>query len=63
MILIKPSPYFRIDCHPRSLIQIYGQLNTLSINAQSLNAKYDEILLLLNIAQSQNIRSHIICIQ
>ena len=62
MILIKPSSYYGIDCLPRSLDQIPGQLNILSINAQSLNAKYDELLLLLNIAQSQNIRFHVICI-
>ena len=63
MILIKPSPYHGIDCLPRSLDEIPGQLNILSINAQSLNAKYDELLLLLNIAPSQNIRFHVICIQ
>ena len=63
MILIKPSPYFGIDCLPCCLVQIPGQLHILSINAQSLNAKYDELLLLLNIAQSQNIRFHVICIQ
>ena len=33
------------------------------INAQSLNSKYDELLLLLNIAQSQNIWFHVICVQ
>ena len=59
MILIKPSPYYGIV----SLDQIPGQINILSINAQSLNAKYHDLLLLLNIAQSQNIRFHVICIQ
>ena len=63
MILIKPSPYYGINCLPRSLDQIPGQLNILSINAQSLNATDDELLLLLNIARSQNICLHVICIQ
>ena len=35
--LIKPSPYFGIDCLPRSLVHTRGQLNILSINAQSQN--------------------------
>ena len=52
-----------IDCLLRSLDQIPGQLNILSINAQSLIAKYDELLLLLNITQRQNIRFHVFCIQ
>ena len=46
MILLKPSPCYGIKCLPRSLGQISGQLNILSINAQSLNAKYDELLLI-----------------
>ena len=33
MILIKRSPYFGIDCPPRSLVQTSGQLNIFSINA------------------------------
>ena len=63
MNVIKPSPYFGIDCLPQSLVHTRGQLNILRINAQSLNSKYDELLLLLNIAQSQNIRFHVICVQ
>ena len=54
MILVKPSPYFRIDCLPRSLVQTPRQLNIneqLIIKAQSLHANYDELILLLNIAQ------------
>ena len=60
---IKPSPYFGIDCLPLSLVHTRGQLDILSINVQSLNSKYDELLLLLNIAQSQNIRFHVISVQ
>ena len=63
IILIKPSPCFGIDCLPLSPVQIPGQPNILSICAQSLNAKYDELLLLLNITNNQNLRFHVICIQ
>ena len=63
MNLIKPSPYFGIDCFPYSLIHTRSQFYILSINAQSLNSKYDELVLLLNIAHSQNIRFHVICVQ
>ena len=63
MNLIKPSPYFGIDCLSRSLVQTRGQHNVLSINAQSLNSKYYELVLLLNIAHSQNILFHVVCVQ
>ena len=63
MNLIKQYPYFGIDCFPNSRVHTRGQLNILSITAQSLNSKHDELLLLLNIAQSQNIRFHVICVQ
>ena len=66
MILVKPSPYFGIDCLSRSLVQTPRQLNIneqLIIKAQSLHAKYDELILLLNIAHNQNIRFHVVCIQ
>ena len=61
--LIKPSPYYGIDSLPTSIAQSPGQFNILSINAQSLNAKYNELILLLEIAQKQNIRFHAICVQ
>ena len=63
MNLIKLSPYFGIDCLPHSLVHTRDQLNILIINAQSLNSKYDELVLLLNDAHCQNIRFHVICVQ
>ena len=63
MNLIKPSPYFGIYCLPCRLVHTRGQPNILGINAQSLNSKYDELVLLLNIAHSQNIRFHVICVK
>ena len=63
MNLIKPSSYFGIDYLPCSLVHNRDQLNILSIYAQSLNSKYDELVLLLNIAPSQNIRIRVICVQ
>ena len=61
--LIKPSPYCGIDCLPHSLVHTRSQLNILSMNAQSLNSKYDELIILLNITHSQNIWFHVICVQ
>ena len=58
MNLIKPPPYFGIDCLPPSLVYTQGQLNIRSFNAQSLNSKYDELV--LSIAHRQNIRFHYI---
>ena len=63
MNLIKQSPYFVIDCLPLSLVHTRGKLYILSIDTQSLNSKYDELVLLLNIAHGQNIRFHVICVQ
>ena len=66
IILVKPSPYFGIDCLSRSLVLTPRQLNIneqLIIKAQSLHAKYNELILLLNIAHNQNIRFHVVCIQ
>jgi len=61
--ILKPSPYYDISSLPSHLAQPGGQLNILSLNAQSLNAKFDEILALLEIALTQNIQFHVICIQ
>ena len=61
MNLFKPSPYLGIDCLRHSHVYTRDQLTILSFKAQSLNSKYD--ILLLNIAHSQNIRFHVICVQ
>ena len=60
--LIHPSPYYTIDALPSHLMND-GHLNILSLNAQSINSKFDSILALLDIAKNQNVNFHIICIQ
>ena len=45
--LIYPSPYDTIDALPSHLMND-GHLNILSLNAQSINSKFDSILALLN---------------
>ena len=60
--LIHPSPYYTIDALPSHLMDD-GHLNISSLNAQSINSKFDSILALLDIAKNQNENFHIICIQ
>ena len=60
--LFNPSPYYLIEDLPYCLKK-EGHLNILSLNTQSINAKFDSILALLKIAQLQNIKFHVICIQ
>ena len=48
--LIHPSPYYTIDALPSHLMND-GHLNILSLNAQSINSKFDSILALLDIAK------------
>ena len=63
IILVKPSPYYGISSLPSQLRESNIQLNILSFNSQSLNAKFDELKILLETAHIQNIRFHVICIQ
>ena len=60
--LIHSSPYYTIDALPSHLMND-GHLNILSLNAQSINYKFDSILALFDIAKNQNVNFHIICIQ
>ena len=48
--------------HPLHLMND-GHLNISSLNAQSIISKFDSIHALLDIAKSQNVNFHIICIQ
>ena len=63
IILVKPSPYYGISSLPSQLRESNTQLNILSFNSQSLNAKFDEFQILPATAHIQNIRFYIICIQ
>ena len=44
------------------LVQSPGHLNMLILNAQGINAKFDELMAFLETAHFQNIHFHIICI-
>ena len=61
--MIQPSPFYSIHQMPPHMIQTRGQFHLLSLNAQSLNAKFDDLLLLIEILHHQNIHFHAICLQ
>ena len=60
--LFNPSPHYLIEDLPFCLKK-EGHLNIMSLNTQSINAKFDSILALLKIAQLQNVKFRVICIQ
>ena len=59
---INPSPYYDTTKLP-TFLKDEGHFNVLSLNAQSINAKFDGLLLLLELAKKQDIYFHAICIQ
>ena len=59
---INPSPYYDTSKLP-IFLRDEGHFNVLSLNAQSINAKFDGLLLLLELAKEQDIYFHAICIQ
>ena len=61
--LIRPSLYYEMTSLPRDLGQNLHRFNILSLNAQSLRAKYDELTIFIELARQQNILFHAICIQ
>ena len=61
--LIRPSLYYEMTSLPRDLSQNLHRFNILSLNAQSLRAKYDELTIFIELARQQNVRFHAICIQ
>ena len=62
MTLMIPSQYYTVDNHPVKM-SCSGNFNVISLNAQSMNAKFDSLLILLEIARQQNITIHVMCIQ
>ena len=60
--IMHPSHYFAIEKLPIHL-QTVGNFNILSLNTQSINAKFDAFVALLEIAKQQNIPFHAICLQ
>ena len=61
MTLMIPSQYYTVDNLPVKMSRS-GNFNDISLNAQSINAIFDSLLILLGIAQ-QNIAIHVMCIQ
>ena len=60
--LVHPSPYYGANRLPVGFSHPH-QSNVLSLNVQSLYAKFDQFVAFLEIARRQNIRFHVICIQ
>ena len=60
--LVHPSPYYGANRLPAGLSHPH-HLNVLSLNVQSLYAKFDQFAAFLEVARQQNIRFHVICIQ
>ena len=60
--VLSPSQYYTIDNLPFQL-KNKNNINVLSINAQSINAKFDSLLAYIKNAHHQGITFHIVCIQ
>ena len=60
--IFSPSRYYAIHNLP-SQLKCKNNINVLSINAQSIHAKFDPLLAYVENARQQGIRFHIICIQ
>ena len=61
-MIIKPSEYYSIETLPIQLKKLNNS-SIFSLNAQSINAKFDCLLALIEIAKHQDISFHAICIQ
>ena len=62
MTLIMPSQYYTIDSLPVKMSHS-SNFNIISLNTQSINAKFDSLLTFLEVTRQQNIIIHVICIQ
>ena len=60
--LMIPSQYYTIDSLPVKMSHS-GNFNAISLNAQSINARFDSLLTFLEVTRQQNIILHVICIQ
>ena len=58
ILIIQPSLYYSLSWLPDDLKSINNNLNILSLNAQSLNAKFDNLQILIETLQEQNIKQH-----
>ena len=60
--LIVPSYYYGVNQIPIKLTH-KNNLNVLTLNCQSINAKFDNLVSFLDIMASQNVYFHVICLQ
>ena len=58
ILIIQPSLYYSLSWLPDDLKSINNNLNILSLNAQSLNAKFDNLKIFIETLQEQNIKHH-----
>ena len=61
--LIKHSPYYIVEDLTVPKLKDSTQFSVLSLNTQSINAKIDELLIMLTTIREQNIQFDAICIQ
>lgn len=59
--IIQASEYFAMDNLPSVCMK--NCFNVLSLNAQSINAKFDSLVILIEMAKSQSVHFQAICIQ
>ena len=62
MTFMIPSQYYTIDSLPVKMSHS-SNFNVISLNAQSINAKFDSLLTFLEVTRQQNNFIHVICIQ
>ena len=60
--IMRPLHYLAIEELPIHL-QTVGNFNILSLNTQSINVKFDALVVFLDIAKQQNVHFHAICLQ
>ena len=61
--LLSYSPYYLPSCLPTHLANGDKSFSVLSLNAQSILAKFTGLQVMLELFASQNIHFHAICIQ
>ena len=62
-ISLHSSPYYTFDGLISKLETLPNQMTIFSLHCQSINSKFDQILLLLNILSLNNIEVSVICLQ
>ena len=63
MPIIRPSLYYSLSKMPNELKTDNRYPNILSLNAQSINANFDNLQIIIKALEEQDIKLHAICIQ